>query len=469
MSKKFLPIQEQPRTSDEELLKEVTPASIMEQKQQMLSETEVAKSHEEHLERGKQIAELKEVLKSSEKTGKDIQGEIDQIKEQLADKESRILGKIFEIVQIFKLRKTLSGKVAEYQATSEEIQSLKDELNKLEDIHSGTREKLKQTVSDYMSNEDITGEATYRAILEKQIYLESVREARDVYSMCERENCLVFHTLLPKGYYFGTRLKSAPSENSPLDWEKAIEGGVPLQANIALGYDIELSCSTMREGSEDAIWSGAGGFIINGGSVRMGGDHDLGTRVDTQTGRRYRMGGDYGTMSKKGDSIIRTAEDLHLAVAGKGREIAGNHNELIIEEAKVAAIFINLPKDSKVIFTEETDISEYVDENPQKYTGSYPAAYAFSDYLTIAEENNLPVYALFRGRAYRLGPVVQRVERSHNGLRENRIPWKEITLIPGEVSFEEIRHLSGVSEESKCTAKKRVPNDIFRTSNSRGF
>lgn len=455
-----------PRTSDSELLSETMPQSVEEQKQKLLVESDFSESHGAHLERGYQIAEIKESLVSAEQTAEQTQQAIDETKEVIAAKEQKILTRIFEFVKIIKLKQQLSSSENARDSQQEELTKIKDELSALENLHQTEKAQLDSTVIDFLESNEVSTEATGMAIEAKKAELESIRAARDVSAMCEREGCLVFHTLMPKGYIPGTTFKTAPTENSPLDYEVAAAGGAKLTADIALGYDIEMSCCTIREGSEDVVWRGAGGFIIGGGSARMAADSDLGTVIDSETGRRSRTrgsgaSGEAGSHGRK-DNFVRNEEDLHFAVAGRGRAVPGNHNELVIESPDISGTFINIAPDAQVIFWDEAMGDEFTQEDTGYSSGAYLSESAFQDIVDIASQNELPLYAMYKGEAYKVGPTVQRVKTRGLG-SATRPPFKEITLIPGAVPFEEIRtQETGVTDERKLAAKTRVPQEVFK-------
>ncbi|MEI6266296.1 MAG: hypothetical protein WCP14_00165 [bacterium] len=456
-----------PRTSDSELLSETMPQSVEKEKQNLLAESDFLESHTTHLERGYQISEIKESLISVEKTAEETQRKIDETNESISIKEQKILTRIFDFVKIIKLKQHLSSSESARKSQQEEVTKIKDELSALENLHQTEKAQLNLTVIDFLKSEEVNTEATGIAIETKKAELESIRAARDVSAMSEKEDCLVFHTLMPKGYIPGTTFKTAPTDNSPLDYEVAAASGVRLIADITLGYDIELSCCTLREGSKDTIWPGAGGFIIGGGSVRMAADQDMATSVDSETGRRSRpngsgASGEAGLHGRK-DNFVRNEEDLHFAIAGKGRDVPGNHNELVVESPDISGVFINIAPDAQVIFWDEAMRNEFMQEDTGYNSGSYLAESSFQDIIDISKQNELPIYAMYKGEAFKVGPSVQRVKTRGVYSTPNRLPFKEITLIPGVVSFEEIRgQETGVTDDNKQAAKDRVPLEVFK-------
>jgi hypothetical protein len=293
------------------------------------------KAHEARLslvtrqeELSREISVLREQVARHEIGLSGLHQEIRQMENEITKSEKSLIGKLINFFNIRTLRRQLTKNIEKVAVVEAEYDQAMNLLSEMEDIVSEKSdiESIRSMAKDYYGKfveglaQKKKAEAERQKAAEEKRLLkekEQEREARDVNNVCLDNNCLIVHGFDVKTHREG---QGAHTVISPkVSWQKKV--------NILLALDPEISCSSVRENSQDGYMYPFG-VIINKGEI----EHAF--RGDSNTGviGTNRLTDEFSEMS-----LEEKKKKINEAINRK----PFGHNEIVVRQPRIAAFYLS--------------------------------------------------------------------------------------------------------------------------------
>ena len=301
-------------------------------------------------------AEIENLRKEQEA----LEEEIEDLEEEVESHKTKLWSKIQEFFRKEQLEQELQIdlKNKKLEQIKKDIHERLGIIDEIVDVISGTSslDDARKALKDFY-----VGQSDLKSTFESE-----ARE-RDVETLSREKGYIFFHGVPTKN-----RGMNNTAKNNPLLKTGAMTTEDKL--SLLMGLEPTISASVLKEGEKNAQTYYTFGVILGGGKILSAYKEDLGTMVEGVYSRRSKYDSETKETSIQPNIIERLDEAVHTPVQDRKW---GKHNEIVIEDPKVAGLCINLSQFNK-------DHDQISLEELEQY----------------AKNLNLPLYAIKDGKVY---------------------------------------------------------------------
>jgi len=303
----------------------------------------------------KRIENTREKAERKELEATEVAAEVQKIEQELADKKNSLISRFLKHFEIKSTEAELADKKNLLEKCINEQAIINAELESLEEITVDRKsfEKTRQILNEFYKGQEV----------EWNKYEQNLKE-RDLADVIKKYDVFSIHSI------DASPVQMQRSTMRPgASWEDKVK--------IILSLEPALATSTIKKGaSGNEFWTGKGaGVILNRGLIREAHNYDAGSEA---RGLKERISGKNFSDLNNFKSL-NAAEEIRSAIERKLR-----YNELLVEEPKIAGIFLNLMEEEDALLNRTKE--EKMPEMKQVYL--------------LAQETGLSVYSFIKGRFY---------------------------------------------------------------------
>jgi len=289
----------------------------------------------EHAERSKENAE---VLFSLEKNRFEEQTQkVEQLRNQIDAKKSRLITKILEFKKIRELHKQLNlrEKIAS---------SIEADLNSKNELVEAYDYMLSEEKELAVLNEKIANENKDKEERKKLEYIEDEKR-RTIEDLAGQHGVFFVHDIVDAEWKPG-------ENNNAIDTTKL---NFLDQLDIVNGFDPTISVSTLKKDTKQRTFgNGSWGVLLSGGRVIGGEQNDAGTKA-------------YGLRDRRlfGGEDTKTIKGIESAIHGSDGNRTEGYNELVVEKPEIAGVYMKWDEMRPAL--QEGEDNFLVNENGVRY------------------------------------------------------------------------------------------------------
>ena len=259
-----------------------------------------------------------------------VEGEIEALEEEVETHKAKLWSKIQEFFRKEHLEQEL-----QIDLKNKKLEQIKKDIEERLNIIG----EIESVISDASFLE--TARKDLKDFYTKQSDIKSAFESeaheRDVETLSREKGYIFFHGVPTKN-----RGMNNTSENNPLLKTSVMTTEDKL--SLLMGLEPTISASVFKEGEKDVQTYYVFGVIIGGGKVLSAYKEDAGTLAESVYSRRSK----YDSETKETNIQPNVTERLNVAVHTPVQNRKwGKHNEIVIEDPKIAGLFINLSQFNK--------------------------------------------------------------------------------------------------------------------------
>ena len=276
-------------------------------------------------ERQETVAKQEKSIEVLQKEKEQIEAEIKELEDQIEQQKARLWHRVSSMFRKNEIEQELQ---------------LDPKKKKLEDFKKDIESRLKiigemeSVILDTSSLEEAkdTLDSFYKEQSELKSTFEGEEKSRDVETLSKEKGYIFLHGIPTKNRGMNNTAENNPAlKTSGMSTEDKL--------SLLIGLEPTISASVLKEGQQDAQTYYTFGIILGGGKILAAYKEDSGTLAESLYSRRSKYDRETRETSIQANIEKKLEEAVNAPAESRNW---GKYNEIVVEQPKVAGLYINL-------------------------------------------------------------------------------------------------------------------------------